>query len=233
MTHTAIAHESLQRAVSGQSTMNYESILKGFAAMGIPTDAIRPRENVLTYNAWKALGRHVRKGEHGVKAVTFVAVGAKQDPDGEKKAGYRMPRAVTVFHISQTEPDTLQAEKPVALPVIAPVPVAVPEPAKTDKPCQGGCGKVRSVTFQDSPQDWLCYECRMKNQPAPSVDSKPMQHSPVTPQLPPPFSMRAYMPAARVQPAIQGVCVTDEELAEERAALTPDERAIVDALPLE
>jgi antirestriction protein ArdC len=89
--------------------MNYETILNGFAAMGIPVDEIRPRENVLTFNAWKALGRHVRKGQHGVKALTFVAVGAKQETNGENKAGYRMPRTVTVFHISQTEPDSPRA----------------------------------------------------------------------------------------------------------------------------
>lgn len=27
-------------------------------------------------------------------------------------------------------------------------------------PCQGGCGKMRSVLLSDSPVDWLCNECR-------------------------------------------------------------------------
>ena len=29
-----------------------------------------------------------------------------------------------------------------------------------NKPCQGGCGKVRSILHSDDPTDWLCYECR-------------------------------------------------------------------------
>lgn len=31
-----------------------------------------------------------------------------------------------------------------------------------DKPCSGGCGKVRSILYSDSPKDWLCNECRTK-----------------------------------------------------------------------
>ena len=104
MTQTQLqqSHESLSRAVSFQSTMNYEPIIRGFESKGIPISDIRPRENVFTFNAWKALGRTVRKGEHGVKVVTFVPVSSKETPDG-KKDSYRMPRTTTVFHISQTE----------------------------------------------------------------------------------------------------------------------------------
>ncbi len=106
MTKEAISKESLTRAVTGQSVMNYATIYQGFIEMGIPESEIRPRENVFTFNAWRALGRHVRKGQHGVKAVTFVPVdGKKAEASEEKKAGFRMPRSVTVFHISQTEAD--------------------------------------------------------------------------------------------------------------------------------
>ncbi len=105
MTNPQIQQDSLIRAVSSQSTMNYPSIFMGFEARGIPADDIKPRENVFTYNAWKALGRQVRKGEHGVKATTFVPVSGKQDAvSGEQKSGFRMPRTVTVFHVSQTDP---------------------------------------------------------------------------------------------------------------------------------
>jgi hypothetical protein len=31
-----------------------------------------------------------------------------------------------------------------------------------DTLCQGGCGKVRSILYSDSPADWLCYDCRTK-----------------------------------------------------------------------
>jgi hypothetical protein len=32
-----------------------------------------------------------------------------------------------------------------------------------DTPCQGGCGKVRSILCADSPADWLCNYCRTKH----------------------------------------------------------------------
>ena len=106
MNSSLVQAEALTRAVQGQSVMNYASIFQGFAEMGIPESEIKPRENVFTFWAWKAVGRRVKKGQHGVKAVTFVPVGSKEDKEtGEKKAGYRMPRTVTVFHVSQTEPE--------------------------------------------------------------------------------------------------------------------------------
>ena len=89
--------ESLSRAVQGQSLTNYTAILEGFAAKGIPEAEILPRENVFTFNAWKALGRSVKKGEHGIKILTFID--AKKD-DGTTS---RRPWTTTVFHISQTE----------------------------------------------------------------------------------------------------------------------------------
>jgi antirestriction protein ArdC len=93
--------ESLVRAKNSQSTMNYGEIFRGFAAMGI--DDVQPRENVFTFKAWQALGRVVRKGEHGIKVVTFVPIEAK---GAAKELAKRMtiPRTTTVFHISQTEP---------------------------------------------------------------------------------------------------------------------------------
>lgn len=104
MTAQAIAHESLSRAVSGNSTANYHPIIEGFMSRGIAVDDIKPRENVFTYNAWRALGRQVRRGEHGVKATTFVPVkGKKATTETPGKDGFKMPRTVTVFHVSQTD----------------------------------------------------------------------------------------------------------------------------------
>ena len=106
-----IQQEALTRAATGQSLSNWPAIISGFAARGIPEDDIRPRENVFTYHAWRALGRQVRRGEHGVKVATFVAVKGKADADadttdadGKRKAGYRRPWIATVFHVSQTDP---------------------------------------------------------------------------------------------------------------------------------
>lgn len=33
------------------------------------------------------------------------------------------------------------------------------------KPCQGGCGRYRSVLCSNSPTDWLCYDCRVSTEP--------------------------------------------------------------------
>ena len=97
--------ESLKRAVSGQSFTNFPAIFQGFAARGIPESEIKPRENVFTFQAWKALGRVVRRGEHGVKITTFIESKSKQiDADTGEPKVIRRPWTTTVFHISQTQP---------------------------------------------------------------------------------------------------------------------------------
>lgn len=88
--------EALSRAKGNMSMANYVPILKGFIEKGIPEDEILPRENVFTFNAWKALGRVVKKGEKGVKVVTFI----RTEKEGKPQ---QYPRVTTVFHISQTE----------------------------------------------------------------------------------------------------------------------------------
>lgn len=94
--------EALSRAVNGLSLGNYPAIFAGFVAKGIPENAIKPRENVFTYQAWRALGRQVRRGEHGVKVVTFVEMARENRETGEKQS-FRRPWTTTVFHISQTD----------------------------------------------------------------------------------------------------------------------------------
>jgi antirestriction protein ArdC len=97
--------EALTRAVSGQSFSNFPAIFQGFAAKGIPESEIKPRENVFTYQAWKALGRQVRRGEHGVKVVTFIDCQSKEtDRDTGERKSFRRPWTTTVFHVSQTDP---------------------------------------------------------------------------------------------------------------------------------
>jgi N-terminal domain of anti-restriction factor ArdC len=95
--------ESLKRAVHGQSFSNFTAIFQGFAAKGIPEAEIKPRENVFTFQAWKALGRVVRGGEHGVRVTTFIECAKENKEIGEKES-FRRPWTTTVFHISQTEP---------------------------------------------------------------------------------------------------------------------------------
>jgi hypothetical protein len=104
--------EALGRAVGGQSLSNWPVIIRGFLAKGIPEGEIKPRENVFTYHAWRALGRQVRRGEHGVKVTTFVPTDRDRAPatesepgEGqERKARGRRPWVATVFHVSQTDP---------------------------------------------------------------------------------------------------------------------------------
>jgi antirestriction protein ArdC len=100
-----LQQEALTRALTGQSYSNFPAIFQGFAAKGIPESEIKPRENVFTFEAWKALGRVVRRGEHGVKVVTFIEC-SETDKQTGTKGTYRRPWRTTVFHISQTEPLT-------------------------------------------------------------------------------------------------------------------------------
>jgi len=89
--------QALQRATTSSSFANYLAIVQGFIEKGISPEQIRPRENVFTFNAWKQLSRSVKKGEHGVKIVTWIPC----EKDGEK---FVRPKSATVFHISQTQP---------------------------------------------------------------------------------------------------------------------------------
>ena len=99
----ALDRAALQRARSGASLMNEAQAIREFVERGIPEEEIRPRENVLTFNAWRAVGRYVRKGEHGVKLTVWVPV-VEDDPRGGEPTvtGKRAVSAV-VFHESQTE----------------------------------------------------------------------------------------------------------------------------------
>lgn len=109
-TRTEMAKQALQNALNERSLANYPAILEGFVEKGIALEDIRPRENVFTYNAWQALGRQVRRGEHGVKVLTWVDAKGKQvqdGTDGNDQPGYRFSRTTTVFHISQTDPVTV------------------------------------------------------------------------------------------------------------------------------
>jgi hypothetical protein len=98
-----IQKEALSKAVHRQSMGNYPAIFAGFMARGIPESEIRSRENVFTFNAWRALGRTVRRGEHGVKVATIITTTKTNRETGEEETASR-PWTTTVFHVSQTEP---------------------------------------------------------------------------------------------------------------------------------
>ena len=108
MTAATMQAEALGRARSGESTANYGAIFRGLMAKGIPESEIEPRVNVLTYHAWRALGRQVRAGEHGVSIISWRDIPAKIDENtGEiLKKGGKIPTGGSVFHISQADPET-------------------------------------------------------------------------------------------------------------------------------
>jgi hypothetical protein len=96
--------EALQRATQGNSLTNLPTVYREFMDRGIPEAEIIPRVNVLTYRAWQAKGRQVRKGEKGVKVITYAPVTRKNDDTGEKETVGKRPWSATVFHVSQTDP---------------------------------------------------------------------------------------------------------------------------------
>jgi hypothetical protein len=100
------ANETYGRAVCGQSVMNYAEIIHGFSEMGIEVSEIKPRENVFTFNVWRfKFNRIVKKGQHGVRIVTFIPMEFEDKQHPEKKPRtIARPRTAVVFHISQTEP---------------------------------------------------------------------------------------------------------------------------------
>jgi len=110
-----IQQEALVRATQGITMGNFPAIFAGFEAKGIPEADILPRENVFTYHAWRALGRQVRKGEHGVRVCTYVNYERiETDDDGKEKRKRRSGRKMAyVFHVSQTDPigETMEVNK--------------------------------------------------------------------------------------------------------------------------
>lgn len=98
--HTA--DESLHRARSQQCIRNELIVIMEFEKRGIPTANIKPRENCLTFWAWKALGRSVTKGEKGVQVETWYPKTVTDKQTGEEKK-IMLRKVATVFHESQTE----------------------------------------------------------------------------------------------------------------------------------
>lgn len=96
--------DALNRVMQSGSMANYGAIFAGFEAKGISADQIKPRENVFTFDAWRELGRQVKKGEHGVTVHTWVSMTKRNEDTGVAEPIGRKPRCSTVFHVSQTEP---------------------------------------------------------------------------------------------------------------------------------
>lgn len=102
---TAADASALARARNGNPCANDTRVLAAFVARGLPVKDVNPRVNVLTYRAWRALGRQVAKGEHGVRLTTWLSTPEERDKSGKvtRRKGKR-PRAAYVFHESQLMP---------------------------------------------------------------------------------------------------------------------------------
>ncbi|HDF2366293.1 TPA: DUF3560 domain-containing protein [Morganella morganii] len=132
MTKQEIAIQALNRAENNESVSNYDAIYEGFKAIGIAEEDIEPRVNVFTFHAWKAKGRFVKKGEKGVKVITYIVVDKKQENSEEtKKVKVKVKRQTTVFHISQTSSldDPTEPENKASLTE----PVSIAEDAKEEQ----------------------------------------------------------------------------------------------------
>jgi len=101
-----IDREALTRATTSPALTNYPTIFREFMGRGISESDIDPRINVFTFHAWRALGRTVRRGEHGVAILTYVPIVTSVNKETGEPETVRRPRTAYVFHISQTEPLT-------------------------------------------------------------------------------------------------------------------------------
>ena len=101
----AMQTAALGRAREGRTCTNDLLIIAAYTAKGI--DA-HPRIDVFTFNAWKALHRHVRKGEHGIQVLTYAHKDTVKSDGTTEECSF--PTSAVVFHVSQTDPDQVQGE---------------------------------------------------------------------------------------------------------------------------
>lgn len=108
--------EALDRATNGHSK-NDEFVYAMLTLAGY--EDVQPRINCLTYNAWRAAGRSVKKGEKGLGVTVWIPCkdkDAKPDPKtGEARKSMR-PKTTYIFHIDQTQPIGTKQEAPASQP---------------------------------------------------------------------------------------------------------------------
>lgn len=159
MDRQQMAIEALKRAEANTSEANYPLIISGFVAKGIPAAEILPRENVFTYHAWRAKGRQVKRGEHGVAVPTVVDI-EFEVTSGTEPTKSRARATASVFHISQTcaigepQPEPLKLHEPTSRPAHG-SPVA-PQPIDTDRLREWASGLDAKIAHAERPlsQNW-------------------------------------------------------------------------------
>ena len=100
-TNTEKYAAALQRAENPRNIINIQTVFEAAIERGI--EGAMPGENVLTFNAWKAKGRVVKKGEKALcMLVTFFERDVRDQSTGDVNKVKQAGRAA-VFHISQTK----------------------------------------------------------------------------------------------------------------------------------
>ena len=102
-THDA---EALLRGTRHRPNGNDTPVILAFMDRGLAeSDVITfgDGQNVRTFPAWRALGRHVRKGERSVRCTVWLHVDGKEKLDGKKEPGRSFRKTACVFHVSQTD----------------------------------------------------------------------------------------------------------------------------------
>ena len=161
-----LQQKALENAVSGESLANYQAIFDGFAAMGIDMADVEPRVNVFTFNAWKALGRVVKKGQHGVKIVTVVPC-TKKDRETGDEVPVKKVKTTTVFHVSQTEeiggePTDEKASADTVTDEAAAAPEAAPQAIEQAAAQAVAVIEQAEPAAADEPRELNAYEARIE-----------------------------------------------------------------------
>ena len=148
--------EALARIQSRVSKNDFAAIVQ-FANCGIHPDDITPRVNVLTFKAWKALGRRVAKGATGQKVCVWVPVEKAGKPDGVR------PITAVLFHETQTiAEDAEKGTRPAAWSnpqlVKEGTYEAAPEPTETTEPTEeteSFTPEIVTISSQQQLEDYL------------------------------------------------------------------------------
>jgi len=91
------------RSFDGYSVANAIAVRQALSERGCSCE---PYEDVFTFNRWRAQGRIVRRGQHGIALRVYVtAMRGGEDADGviDEPRAYRIPKTSHVFCRCQTD----------------------------------------------------------------------------------------------------------------------------------
>lgn len=154
----AAAKAAFQKTQSVKVTSNDVAVIQLFADRGIDPETVIPRVTVLTFSAWAAFGRHVKRGEAAIPLPVFE-VGSRENKDTGETETFRFLKTSHVFHISQTEPDerphrdawSLTAEMEAALRrTIPPAPEETSEPEPMPVTISYGATVIHSTAPEET-----------------------------------------------------------------------------------